>query len=308
MKMYRMAVCLLACLLLLGGCKKQDKLEKGGPRIYYVNVDGTGLVEESYEITGDTVEAEVKDVLKAMKEEPDSIEYKSAFPENVSVKNWKLEEDRLVLHFNKEYKKMNISSEILFRAAVVKSLTQITGIDYVEFYIEEKPLTDRDGNAVGYMHADDFVQNTGSSLHSYQTGNLNLYFANAKGDGLVKKEVTVRYNSNMSVEKLIVEQLIKGPSMSGAYPTISPETRLLGVSVKDHICYVNFDEEFLNTVYQIDPKMTIYSIVNSIAEGEEVSSVQILVNGEEDVVYQDRVDLSKPFPRDLSYVEEEKKD
>lgn len=301
------AICLLACLLLLGGCSREKEAKKSGTYICYVNTEGTGLVEESYEITGDSVEEEIKDVLKAMQEEPDTIEYKSAFPKGVSVEKWKLEKGGLTLHFNTDYRQLDTSTEVLLRSAVVKTFVQISGVNYVEFYIKDEPLTDKEGNAFGYMRAEDFIQNTGASLHSYQVGDLNLYFANEKGTGLVEKKVSVRYNSNMSVEKLIVEQLVKGPSMKGAYPTISAETKLLGVSIKDGICYVNFNEEFLDTSYRIDPKMTIYSIVNSIVEGGETNQVQILVNGETDVVYQGQVDLSEPFFPDLSYVEEEKK-
>ena len=55
----------------------------------------------------------------------------------------------------------------------------------------------------------------------------------------------VRYSSNVSKEKLIVEKLIQGPSGTEAYPTINPNTNLLSVTTKDGICYVNFDSTFL---------------------------------------------------------------
>lgn len=41
---------------------------------------------------------------------------------------------------------------------------------------------------------------------------------------------------------------------------ISPNTEVRSVSVKDGICYVNFNEEFLNTDYKVDPYVTIYAI------------------------------------------------
>lgn len=49
---------------------------------------------------------------------------------------------------------------------------------------------------------------------------------------------------------MIVEKLMQGPE-SGAYPTINPNANLLGVTIKDDICYVNFDSTFLNGEYDI---------------------------------------------------------
>ena len=44
------------------------------------------------------------------------------------------------------------------------------------FYVGDDVLKDREGIPIGLMSADDFVQNTGSSLSSYQVTSLNLYF------------------------------------------------------------------------------------------------------------------------------------
>lgn len=307
MKRFWQFVSCIMMTVLLAGCSTGKEPDTSKSHIYYVNAEGTALIEQGYNLEGDTVEAEIKAVLKDMKKESDSIDYKSAFPEKLEVTDWNLDDKKLSIYFNTEYGRMDAATEVLLRAAVVQSLTQIAGIEYVDFYIEGEPLKDKNGNVVGSMRSEDFIKNTGSSLHTYQVANLRLYFANEKGDKLISREVSVRYNSNMSIEKLIVEQLIKGPAMEGAHQTIPSETKLLGVSVKDHICYVNFDEGFLGTGYTAAPDLTIYSLVNSIVDAGTASQVQISINGENDVRYQATVDLSKPFSRNQDIVEETKK-
>lgn len=309
MKKMKIAVlCLCVCLVFLGGCGRHKKSEESIETcIYYLNADGTGIIEEPYEIQGKEKKDQIENILKKMQQKPDSIDYKSVFPKGVHIEKWEVHNQGLKVWFNKNYSELDISTEVLLRAAVVKAFTQIEGIEYMEFYVEDKPITDRSGNEIGYMRGEDFIQNTGTSLHSYQLGNLNLYFANEKGDALVKEEVSVRYNSNTSAAKLIVEQLMKGPKGKGAHPTIPAGTKLLGVSVKDGICYVNFDEGFQNAEYRIDPKITIYSIVNSIVSGGEAEKVQILINGETNVRYQGTVNLSKPLSVNTELVEVEKK-
>ena len=159
-----------------------------------------------------------------------------------------------------------------------------------------------DGAVIGLMNEDDFVENTGSSLSSYQSGTLTLYFANKKGDKLVEQKMDVRYSSNVPKEKLIVEKLMQGPTGNGAYPTINPDTNLLSVTIKDHVCYVNFDSTFLTSVYDVLPEITIYSLVDSIIAGTEATQVQITINGETKAVYMEKIDLSQPLEKDMDWV------
>lgn len=296
---------LAVCMLFLSGCRKETSGGENAYHIYYLDTEEVQLVEESCEIKNKTPEGRIKEVLALLQETPDTIGYKSVFISKVDVLDWELKTTKLDLYFNAAYASLDTTSEVLLRAAVVQSLVQVPGVSYVRFYVDGTPLTDRKGNAVGYMRGEDFVQNTGSSLHSYQTADLKLYFANSTGDSLVPEQVSVRYNSNMSIEKLIVEQLVKGPSGSDNRPVIPAEAKVLGVSVKDRICYVNFDEGFLNIAEQVNPKVTIYSLVNSIVEGGEAVEVQILVNGETNITYQETVDLSKPLSEDRELIRTE---
>ncbi len=295
----------VAVSLLFAGCGGGDSEEAKGPFFYYVNTEGTDLVKEEAENLDGDREDKIARMLEILQEPTDTIDYKSAFPQNVAVEEWTLEQGVLRLHFTETYQEMEKGTEVLLRAAVVQSLTQIEGVDSVEFYIGDAPLVRKDGKAAGPMTADDFIQNTGSSLHSYQVKDFSLYFADSKGNTLVKEEVSVRYNSNISAEKQIIEQLIQGPDGDEAIPTLPEDTKLLGISVRDGVCYVNFSEEFLQPVDQVDPKLTIYSIVNSITASGSAGKVQILVNGETNLSYQETIDISQPFSMNADLIEEE---
>ena len=284
------------------GTGATDEIE--GTYLCYVNTEEDSLAREPYEIQGETADEEVEDVLEEMQKEADSIDYRSAFPDHVSVTDWSLTDGRLDLTFSDSYLRMSKGEEVLLRAALVETLGQIKGVDEVGFFTGEGPLTDSDGQEIGYMSPEDFVQNTGSTLHSYQLQELKLYFAGEKGDCLEPETVSLRYNSSTSIEKLVVEQLIKGPEKEGMLAVIQPETRVLGVSVREHICYVNFDQEFLNGAPGVTPEATVYAIVNSLTESGNVSQVQISVNGESDIQYMNRIDLGKPLTRNPDLVEE----
>lgn len=300
------ALCLILALSIMtfSGCGRGKEPEVGKVRIYYLDTEETQLVEESYALKADTVEGRIEEILKLLSEDPEDIECKSVFISGVEVEGWEIKETKLTLYFNDQYTRLDVSSQLLLRAAVVQSLVQIAGVDYIRFYAGGNPLTDSSGKEIGYMRAEDFVQNIGSSLHSYQTANLTLYFSNSEGDRLSPEGKSVRYNSNISIEKLIVEQLIKGPSVPENKAVIPEGTKILGVSVRENVCYVNFDEGYLGIAEQVNPKVAVYALVNSIIDGGAASKVQILVNGETNIAYQEIIDLSKPFSRDGELIEE----
>ena len=214
----------------------------------------------------------------------------------------------LEINFSEEYYEVKSLDEKLMRAAIVQSLLQIDGIDAVSIRVEGEPLKDNEGNDVGLMNEDDIVDATGSSLSSYQTDTLTLYFADQNGSKLVKQEVDVHYSSNVLKEKLIVEKLMQGPSEEGAYPTINPAANLLSVTTKDGICYVNFDSTFLISAYDVLPEITIYSIVDSLVEGAGVRQVQITINGESNAKYMEKVDLSQPLNEEQDWIAADNKE
>ena len=306
MKRLNYIICFLFVIVLaLSGCKKSEEEMVEGTGVFYLNTEGTGLVKNAYTLKAGDTKEQIEEFLTELQKETDCIDCVSVVPVNVELEKWKLQGDKVHLYFSVKYNEMDSASEVLLRAAFVQTLTQIEGVEYIAFYAAEQPVTDNKGNEIGYQKADDYVQNIGSTLHSYQKVDLNLYFISKDGKMLVKENRSVRYNSNMSVEKLIVEEVLEGPKNSDLQASFAPKTTVLSVSVKDGTCYVNFDESFLNNNLAVDPKLTIYSLVNSIVEGGSAVKVQILVNGETSTKYQEMIDLSQPFARNLDVIEGE---
>ena len=140
---------------------------------------------------------------------------------------------------------------------------------------------------------------------AYQNETFLLYYGNKKGTRLVKEKVNVRYSSSVSREKALVEQLIKGPDSDNESAVLPEGTKVLSVSVKDHICYVNLDAGFLDTTNVMNPEVPVYAIVNSIVDGSAISRVQILIDGKTDITYMGKINLEKPLSRNPNIVEGE---
>ena len=111
-----------------------------------------------------------------MKKPSEEIEYTPPIPKDVKVKRYELEGGILYLDLNAKYKQMDTVEETLVRAALVKSLVRIEGINSVWIKVEGADLTDSSGQVLGYLNEDDFVQSEGASPSSYQTGTLTYIF------------------------------------------------------------------------------------------------------------------------------------
>lgn len=296
-----LAFCCLMCLLC--ACTGRQGTKEGTDFVYCLNRDKTGLFKVECDIPKGTAQEAAGAVLEHMAQPSEDIQYMAAIPENVKVNFMKVDHDIAYLDFSESYYDLPSIEEKLVRAAVVQSLVRLDGISGVWITVEQDILKNKSGAAFGVMNGDDFVQNTGSGPSSYEQATLTLFFANEEGDKLVRQQMDVRYNSNISKEKLIVEKLMGGPRKGGGYPTVNPAAALLSVTIKEGTCYVNFDSEFLNSVYDVRPEITVYSIVDSLLEGTNAGSVQIMVNGEKNVTYQETMDLSQPIARDLTWEE-----
>lgn len=295
------AVLTYMALLVTGGCGNASGDSEY--HIEYLNKEKTKIIQIPYETETTMTDELISEFITVLSTDSDNVEYKKPIPTGVMITNYSLEGVMLTLHFSADYSQMTSVEEVLCRAAVVRTMTQIEGVDCVAFYVEDKPLADANGTIIGTMNEESFIENPGEQINSIQNTSLSLYFANETGDGLIKEvREEVYYSSNISLEKLVMEQLLDGPQSENARSAIPTGTRLISVSVAEGVCYVNLDETFKNQDYKVSEAVVIYSIVNSLTELPSISKVQISINGDTSGVYRDTFKLSTMYDRNLDYV------
>ena len=198
------AICMLILLCVACG---QEVQQDGGQiyRIYYVNNDETNTITREYDSMTTDTEKLLQEMLKQLGQIPDKLEYEAPLANDFNLLGYTLDNGQLILNFDEQYKTMDKMKEILTRAAIVRTVTQIPEISYVSFTVQGEMLSDSSGMAIGTMSADTFIENTGDEINAYEKVNLRLYYANEDGTGLVEENRrNVVYNSNISLEKLVV--------------------------------------------------------------------------------------------------------
>ena len=278
-KLIALLMVICTCATMLVGCSKTSK-EKG-PYIYYLTAANDGIGQEKCDLKSDTVNGQIDEMIEGLCADPQSVELKRTIPSSVKLMDYEIDDSTLVLYFNREYSDVGGYKEVLIRAAIVKTLLQIDGIDGISFYVAGSPLVDVNGSLVGIMTADTFIEDFSEDTKELAKATMALYFASADGQALVKRNVDVYYNTNVSMERLIVEHLLQGPENNNVtgniIGTMPSDTKLKSISVNDGVCYVRFDSGFLNGNTAVSNKVMLYSIVDSLTELDSINKVQISV-------------------------------
>lgn len=292
---------ILSMIVTLAACGREEQVQTGTVyEIYYVNNDETRIINRQYVTESEDTEVLFTELAGQLQTRSEKMEYQAPLSGEFSIRGHVLDSGLLTLDFDEKYKELWGTKEVLVRAAIVRTLVQIPGVERITFTVEGEPLVDSSGVAVGIMTADTFIENAGNEINAYEKVNLRLYFANEEGNLLVEEnQRNVVYNSNISLEKLVVEKLIEGPKSEGSYPTINPAAKIVSVTVKDGICYVNLDEAFQSQPYNVTSEVTIYSITNSLVELSNVNKVQISINGETNISYRENMSLNNVYERNL---------
>ena len=307
-KLWKRAVfCFLPALLfLLSGCGRnaQEETESGQAfEVYYLNREETTLSSETVYLDEElTQDEQISALLTALQTAPEDVSLKASAGTSFQINGYKVDEGQLNIDVDESYRKLPATTEVLVRASLVRTFVQAEGINHILMTVAGESLTDTSGTAVGPMTADTFIDNAGDAINPNEMVTLTLYFANETGDRLVETTRTLEYNSNISVERLVVDCLVNGPDTDQAFPTINPNTKVLGVTSRDGICYVNLDETFLTQVYTVTPEVVIYSITNSLVELTSVNKVQISINGQTDVVFRETFNLANLYERNLDLI------
>ncbi len=295
-KLVSFLLCLALSFTVFAGCS--FKGATSDKQIYYLSTDKTSITAVDYEYSSDDGKSQIKEALKMLSKDTDDIDYVTTIPSSIEVSRWELTDGALSLFFIGDYDSIDVYTEILVRAAIVKTLTQIEDVKNVSIYVNNKPLVDSSGEAVGAMTAETFIEDFGQETDSLLSTDLTLYFASADGMSLVEENRSVYYSSNVTIEKVVMEQLMKGPSTEGLLSAIPDSTKINSISVTENgVCIVNFDSNFETAISGVTEKVTLYSIIDSLTKLDNIKQVQILVNGSTPHLSNIDVDLSAPISR-----------
>lgn len=305
-KFYRVVlVLLLMCLFSLNlvACESDNSdEEKGNFSVYYLDKDRVRLESVQIDFKQNDTKNDINSIIEKMNNSSGKIDVVVAKPDKVKIIKTEFVNNIATVYFDESYNEMTKIDELLYRASLVLTLTQLKDVLYVGIIVDNQALVDSEGNLVGNMKADYFIDITGNNIHSFNKDDITLYFAKKDSEKLVEQVKKGTYPFNISLERYIVDSLIKGPNDDELLRTISSKVEVINVVTKSNICYVNFTDSFLTEPSPISPKITIYSLVNSLLELTHISKVQISVNGETKIKY-NGISLEEPFDRNLDIIQ-----
>jgi len=265
--------------------------------LYYMSANGKMKATEIDIQTGSEVDM-VHEILEDLRTGVKSDGIKPTIPQALEVNDVVIAENVATIDFNSAYYGLNSVDEVICRSSVVWSLTSLKFLNSVVFTVEGVPLKSRTGEVYGEMNRENVLIDPSVSATTTEYAILKLYFSNADATDLIVEDRVVEVNANQPRERTILEQLIAGPKEKGNYATIPAETKIMDVTTtSDGVCYVNLSQEFVakhngGTTGEL---LTIYSIVNSLSELDNVNKVQFLIEGEKVEAFKGHIDFSTPF-------------
>ena len=267
-----------------------------------MNKDETKVTKTRYYPEQESAEFMLQDLMGILNGQESSGENLPLLPAGVQLVTYRLNESLLELEFNADYSNISRTREILVRAGVARTFLQIPGVTGIKIFIESEELKDSKGQAVGVIDGNTFVEMWGADKDAYRYDTFTLYFTDKTGEHLVAEQRNVYYKRILPRERVILEQLAKGPMVKGHYPTIPQETEILGVEVSDDVCYVDFSSAFSDSGIDIPVNTMIYSVVNSLLDTASADKVQISVEGDTEATLSDGTSLYSLFSKNTDLV------
>lgn len=291
--------------------------------VYFFNAQTASLEPERREMPEGNYLEIALELWDMLVRGPESASLSGVFPENLvsgvggsvnEIRNLQpTQEDRGVRQFEvdlrHDYLELSPIDEIIFRSAVVWTFTELDWISDVAFFVDNSPLTRLDGGAVGLMNRDNVLINPQITMEHIVRRTVDLYFVNSSMTGLVAERRTIEIPSNLTVERVVLKELMRGPNSAGLISLIPPETVINDVYTESltMTCYVDLNAAFDTRLTSVTHtrQLAVHSIVTtliSLSSGSNINSVQFLINGERVPGRGIEIDLSQPFELNESII------
>ena len=301
-KSFTLLLVVALCLGQLCGCAQREG--RVAVNIYRLGPQEQGgarpILSERVEIEDAPLAEEIVAVTARLLRPDGASRLESPFPAGVTILSHELDGDLLTLDFSAGYADLPIEKQLLADACTVLTFTAITGVQAVRLQVDGQP---HPTFGMRYFVAADFL--TREEALSPVGKDITLYFMNSEKTALRAETRYIRILGGDTPERFVVSELLKGPESADLISPIPENTVLISAFTEKRICYVNLSEEFVlnRNDFSIAGTMTVYSIVNSLADLSSVDSVQILIDGREVRDYFGTT-IDAPLMQDESLVEQ----
>ena len=280
--------------------KENEKISQKEVDLYFANAKYVELGDESLDHLKiekrmidykDTLfqEAVVKELIKGTKAE----DLTTGIPETVNLLGVKVIESIAYVDFAMDGLSGGSLQESLTIEQIVETLTNLEGVDKVQFLIDGQEAE----SLMGHISIDQPFP--GGDKKEKE---VNLYFANNKyietGDesleALKIEKRTITFE-NMLLEKAVVEELVKGPeNKDNISSSMLSNIKILDVTVKGDTVYVDFSSDNPSGG-STQESFIIKQLVETLLHLDTVEKVQLLIDGEIAESLMGHLSIDKPF-------------
>lgn len=280
--------------IFLYGCAGESK-EKGQVySIYYKKASQNVLEKRDYRTETTDLSELAFELAKQMNQVDKKEELFVLKPYYVNLLEVSVVNEIANVFFDKSYYDMENVDEILYRAGLIKTITQIEGVKYIQIYVDGVTARYDDGTDMGLL-SNDYLADDADGIDKVKWEEVSFYYGNKTGDRLIRKKEMIPYAKNISIEKAVMERLIEGTTDSNYSSTLPSTMKLLSISVSSGVCYVNFDSVFFTEMVNVSADVAIYSIVNTLCGLKDIESVKIMVNGDSTKTFRESIKLDQNF-------------
>ena len=296
-------------LMMLVSCSKKITQDGDTIKVYFCDtVKGTLFSEDvSFQLkNGGDHREQVQFIIDAVVKGPQAANLQTNISLPIKKVNFNEKLDLVYILFDKQYYNLSSQEQMGIRSSLTYSLTELSFIKGVEFFVEDMPIANTMGEPIGVVTRHDIVLDVLDPNPPTTIQTVTLYFLSADGKKLAKEQRDIQVNNSVALEKYVVDELIKGPKEEGLLPTIPPkETFINDVSTKEGVCQVDLSFDLKSKHFTTPESKTfmIYSIVNSLTELPQIQKVAFLVNGKKEVEFSKDIDLSEFFERKEALIE-----
>lgn len=271
----RRLILLLACAALALSACSISAQDGGDIQLWFSDPERTmGQVLATEAFAG---EAAVEPVMAALLRGPELEVLASPFPAGTRLLGWTAEDGLLTLDLSAAYGELSGIALTLADCCITLTMCQLDGVEQVSVTVNGQPLPQRTRQI---LTPEDVIF-TGMEEEPRQITAV-LYFPRIMGKGLgfEARELTLTEDDDLYLT--IAQNLMAGPEDPDLHSLFPAGVELLGVTLDDGICYVNFSDGFLSSApgTQGEQNLLLYSIIDTMGNLSAVTAVQLLVEGE----------------------------